>query len=364
VPKFNSTGKKKMSEKHSSTNNTYVIAEMAYSHDGSVELATEICEKAARAGADAISIHITSMPDYMVRHYGAGPGRVSAGKDTKPIYDYLVEISLSFDEWAQVANTAKQLGLDIVIMPNDAASFKFATSLAPSAFVLSAACFEEYDFITDVGRAGLPVYLRVGGATLGEIETVITLLEDSGCPNIILLYGHQNYPTGVEETNLNYLPLLSSTFGKPVGLADHIDADDEFCTVLPAMAIAMGVRYIEKHITHDRAKRGEDFESALNEDEFKLMMQRIRKADAALGQNNLSRLADASVAYRANVRKRIVAVRDIASGETITRDSLGCKRSDEGLSPAQIDLVIGRRASQDIPFDCGIELELLGGPNH
>ena len=74
-------------------NPTYIIAEMAYSHDGSVELANAIVSMAAEAGADAISIHFTHMPDYMVRHFGAGLGRVSAGKDTQPIYDYLCEIS-------------------------------------------------------------------------------------------------------------------------------------------------------------------------------------------------------------------------------------------------------------------------------
>jgi len=339
---------------------TYIIAEMAYSHDGSADLAIDICEKAARAGADAISVHITHMPDYMVRHYGSGPGRVSEGKDTKPIYDYLVEISLPFDDWARVAGKARGLGLELVIMPNEGASLEFAMTLSPNAFVLSAACFEEYGFIAKVGSACLPVYLRVGGATLGEIETVIRLLENSGSGPVTLLYGHQNYPTGIEDTNLNYLPLLAGTFGKPVGLAEHVDADDEFAIVAPVMAVAMGVRCIEKHITHDRLLRGEDFESALNEEEFRLMVERIRKAEKALGATHLGRLADASVAYRTNVRKRIVAARAIEAGETVTPDAIACKRSDEGLAPSMMDSVVGRLATRAISADEGLTLDMLG----
>jgi sialic acid synthase SpsE len=341
---------------------TYVIAEMAYSHDGSPELAIDICEKAARAGADAISIHITHMPDYMVRHYGAGPGRVSEGKDTKPIYDYLVEISLPFDAWTRVAARAKALGLDLVVMPNDPKSLEFARTLSPNAFVLSAACFEEYDFIANVGSAGVPVFLRVGGATLGEVERVIEVLEKAGSGPITLLYGHQNYPTGIVDSNLNYLPLLARTFGKPVGLADHVDADHDFATVVPAMAVAMGVRCIEKHITHDRGLRGEDFESALNEDEFRTMVVRLRNAEKALGGTDLSHLAAASVAYRTNVRKRIVAARDIAAGETVTREAIGFKRSDKGAPPSQVSLIVGRRASRDIAMDEGITIDILGDP--
>src|SRR5580704_989010 len=99
-----------------------MIAEMAYSHDGKRELAEQIVRDAAAAGADAISIHITQMPDYMVRHYGSGPGRVSAGKETSSIYDYLVRISLPFEDWHAIATAARQAGLDLVVMPNDAPS--------------------------------------------------------------------------------------------------------------------------------------------------------------------------------------------------------------------------------------------------
>jgi len=210
----------------------YMIAEMAWSHDGKVALAERIARGAAAAGANALSIHVTHMPDYMVRHYGAGPGRVSAGKDVKPVYDYLSGINLSFDDWRKVAATARAAGLDVIVMPNDAKSLEFAATLPPQAYVLSAACFEELDFIAAVGRAGLPVYLRVGGATLGEIETAVNTLRRAGNARVTLLYGHQNYPTKVEDTNLGFLTTLMRTFGLPVGIADHIDADDDFRGVL------------------------------------------------------------------------------------------------------------------------------------
>lgn len=339
---------------------TYIIAEMAYSHDGSPKLAKNICEKAARAGANAISVHFTHMPDYMVRHYRAGPGRVSAGKDVKPIYDYLVEISLSFEDWRDVVGYARSLGLDVVVMPNDPESLTFAGSLNPDAFVLSAACFEEQEFIRRVGEQKKPTYLRVGGATLGEIESVVSVLRSAGNSEITLLYGHQNYPTKISQTNLRYLPLLHSTFGLPVGLADHVDGDDEFSAVVPTMAVALGVSCVEKHMTHSRALRGEDHESALDEDEFKLMVERVRKAEVALGRGDLTYLLADSTNYRVNIRKRVVAARSIVQGEVITKDALVCKRSDEGAWPAQIELLVGQQATEDIAFDQGVTLDLVG----
>lgn len=338
----------------------YIIAEMAYSHDGSAALATSIAESAARAGADALSIHITHMPDYMVRHYRTEPGRVSGGKETKPIYDYLCEISLPFEAWRKVVDAARRTDLDIIVMPNDGPSLDFAETLSPDAYVLSPACFEEYDFIGKVAGFGRPVYLRVGGATLGEIEEVIRLIRAAGNERITLLYGHQNYPTAIEDANLTVLARLKDVFGLPVGIADHVDADDDFAGIAPLLAIPLGISCIEKHITHDRAKRGEDFEAALNGDEFASLVGRVRKAERALGEVSLVNLAEASAAYRRNVRKRLVAARNIAAGETIAADAIAAKRSDEGLAPSRKDLIVGRVALRAVARGEGLTLDLLG----
>ena len=343
-------------------NKIYIIAEMAYSHDGSPVLAKKIVDGAADAGADAISLHFTHMPDTMVRHYGAGPGRVSAGKDTKPIYDYLVEISLPFNSWADIVSHARQRGLDIIVMPNDLISFKFAETQKPNSYVLSAACFEEYDFIREVARTGRPIYLRVGGATLGEMEVVINLIRGEKNEAITLLYGHQNYPTKIDDTNLNFLSCLRSTFGLPVGIADHVDADDDFAGIAPLLAIPLGVSCIEKHITHDRAKKGEDFESALNPDELKRLVEQVRKSERALGQAYAVGLDASSALYRKNVRKKLVAARLIHAGESITSENVVAKRSDEGLSASCKNQIIGRIARRDIAFDEGITFDVLDAP--
>lgn len=336
----------------------YVIAEMAWSHDGSVDLAKKIVADAASAGANAISIHITQMPDYMVRHYGTGPGRVSAGKETRPIYDYLVDINPSFEAWREVVSVARAHKLDLLVMPNDMASLKFAGELDPAAYVLSAACFEELDFIEAVGQRRKPVYLRVGGATLGEIETAVNLLRRSGCA-ITLLYGHQNYPTRIEDTNLNFLTCLKNTFGLPVGIADHIDADDDFASIAPLLAIPLGVTCIEKHMTHDRSRRGEDFESAVNAGELRQLVERVRKVERALGMPHAVGLDESSAAYRKNSRKRLVAARDLKAGETLTSDALIAKRSDDGVSPSFKANLVGRVVRRAVPRDTGITMDLL-----
>ncbi|WP_421781056.1 N-acetylneuraminate synthase family protein [Kiloniella litopenaei] len=337
---------------------TYIIAEMAFSHDGQEILALEIATAVSNAKADALSIHITDMPSYMVKHYGSGPGRVSAGKDTKPIYDYLEEINPSNETWTKVADQVRKDGLDLIIMPNDLPSLEFSESLNPDAYVLSAAAFVDQPFVSAIALKKRKIYLRVGGATLGEIADTIAALNKAGNTDLVLLFGHQNYPTSIENTDLLFLKCLKETFGLPVGLADHIDAEDELATIIPLMSLTLGATVIEKHITHNRNLKGEDHESALNPDELTNFVKRVRMAEKAMGSRYASALAS-SGQYRLVSRKRLVAARDLAEGQILTEDDFMSKRSDEGACPSEYQNFLGKKMLRNLKADRGLDFNLV-----
>lgn len=339
---------------------TYVIAEMAWSHDGSAEKALAIIEGAAKAKADAVGLHITSMPDYMVPHYGSGKGRVSAGKEDQNIFRYLDRINLTFADWSLLIPKAKEKGLDICVMANDWPSFEFAQKFAPDMFIISPASFVEEDFIRAQARTGRPLLLRVGGAMLGEIEKVIYWAQGEGNRQIILLFGFQNYPTRIEDTHLAFLRTLRGTFGFQVGLADHLDADDPLALILPLLALPMGATVLEKHVTHDRSLRGEDFESALNPGELSRMVQWIHQAEKAMGSAHPQDIYATMDAYRQISRKRAVAACEIREGDVVSRKSIVFKRSDEGISPDEVKYVLGRKARRKIAANEAITIDAVG----
>ena len=125
------------------------------------------------------------------------------------------------------------------------------------------------------------------------------------------------------------------------------------------LAIPLGATCIEKHITHDRAKKGEDFESALNPAEFALLVKRVRETELALGKPFAEGLDESSELYRKNVRKRLVAARNITAGEQLTRADIAVKRSDEGDSPTRIDAYLGATAVAEIIMDTGLVWNLV-----
>ncbi len=327
----------------------YVIAEMAWSHDGSREKARQIIKGTSDAGADAISVHITSMKDYMVKDYGSLAGQtVSAGKETEKIFDYQERINLKDNDWEDLFPYAKSLGLAICAMPNDMPSLKLCIKLKPDSYVIHASCFVDENFVTEVAKQKRPVILRIGGATLGEIESTVNIIKKNGTDDIILLHGIQLYPTRIENTRLNLIPALKAIFGLPVGLAEHMDGDSRLAMIVPLLALPLGAAVIEKHITFNRQEKGEDFESALNPGEIKQLVADIREIEKAMGSSSFESLSAAEIRYRQVSRKKTVASRAIKKGEKLSQQDIIFKRSDDGLSPDESKFIIGRTASEDI----------------
>src|SRR4051812_23866127 len=96
-----------------------VIAEMAWAHDGKVNLGKEIIEGAADSKAAAISLHITELKDYMVPLYRSSPERVSNAANVGDVYQYLEKINLRPDQVDELIACAKARKLCVGLMPND-----------------------------------------------------------------------------------------------------------------------------------------------------------------------------------------------------------------------------------------------------
>ena len=341
----------------------YVIAEMAWAHEGRLEDGMEIFRAARQAGADAIGVHITDMHECMVEDYQCLDGQTLSKKDAQEslptIFQYLEKINTSKEDWAKLFTVAREIGLHICTMPSDVASLEFVRKFSPEMYAISAAVFTELDFVRLIAAERKPTVLRVGGATLGEIEQVLNTFRQEGNEDAVLLHGVQMYPTKIEDLDLKMLPSLRTIFGCHVGLADHIDGGDALALILPLLAIPLGAVIIEKHITVDRSKKTEDYEAALGIKQFGDFVKLIRQAEKALGGRDRRALSDADLKYRRVVRKKVVAARPIAKGTIISSQDITCKRADKGGDPALMFVYLGRKARRPIDVNDGVDLDMF-----
>jgi len=323
----------------------FVLAEVASAHGGSVDTALRMLEAAFKMGADGIKFQLFRSEQLVVRRH---PGR----KD----FD---EIELGEKEWRKLLRAARASGLALLGEAFDRASLELAAEEGVDAFKVHSTDMENPEFIRAVAEAGKPLLFATGGV---PEEAVREALEIVGSSPVILLHGFQTFPTPVEEIRFRELAAWKERYRVPVGFLDHTDGASAFALVAPALAVAWGANLVEKHFTLDRSKKGYDYQSSLNPEDFYRMVELLRQAERAAGDSPAAE-SEGARRYHRTMARSIVAGTLIRRGDVLTREMLAYKRTDvrfdPGFSPRDADRVIGRRVTRPIQADETIREDML-----
>ena len=120
--------------------------------------------------------------------------------------------------------------------------------------------------------------VSTGMSTLGEIETAVDTMRETGNSELALLHCVSNYPADPADANLRAMHTMATAFSVPVGFSDHMPG-----TEIAVAAVALGACIIEKHFTLDRTLPGPDHQASLEPMELVALVQSIRSVEAALG---------------------------------------------------------------------------------
>ena len=315
---------------------TFVIAEMACSHDGDVDLAKQIIEGAIDAGSDAIQFQIWNLDDALTPDH--------------PDFEFCRGIELSKDQWRELVEFCRKKSscVEVIACVEEPGSVDFAEEVGVDAYKLHTSELANPEMIDKVSKTGKRIDLSIGASSLDEIQKALTRIRSLSNAEIWLMYGYQNFPTDPKDVNLSYLQTLEKVFGLRVGYQDHTNGNEQGAFWLPASAHGMGILIQEKHITHDRAKKGCDHQAALNPDEFKSFVEMLKLLDAAKGNCYARSFTEGEQKYRRYAKKSMVASRAIAKGDLISADDIRPMRAPElGIPPDECDSLIGKIALKD-----------------
>ena len=187
---------------------------------------------------------------------------------------------------------------------------------------------------------------------MGEIKDALEALVKAGTEkeDIAVLHCNTEYPTPMEDVNLKAMLTMRDALGVSIGYSDHTLGIE-----VPIAAVALGATVIEKHFTLDKNMEGPDHNASLEQVELREMVTAIRNIEDAMG-DGIKRLSPSELKNKPVVRKSIVAVMDIKTGDMFTADNITTKRPGTGISPMEWDSIIGRKAIKDFNEDELIEL--------
>ncbi|WP_233071452.1 pseudaminic acid synthase [Motilimonas eburnea] len=332
----------------------FVIAELSGNHNQDFDLAMQMVEAAAQAGAHAIKLQ-TYTAQTMTLDLRQGEFVIQEQDSLwagESLFDLYGKASTPWEWHKALFDRANELGMLAFSSPFDSTAVDFLESLNVPCYKI--ASFENTDIplLKKVAATGKPVILSTGMASLAEIDEAVTCLRAHGAGEIALLKCTSTYPAAPTDTNLLTIPHMQQAFACQVGLSDHTQG------IGAALAsVALGARIIEKHFVLDRSQGGVDAEFSLEPNELAMLVAESQRALDALGQVTYGGTAKEEAAKR--YRRSIYVAKPIKQGETLNEENVRIVRPGLGLAPKHWQQVLGRVAAQDLVPGTPLDWPLL-----
>jgi N,N'-diacetyllegionaminate synthase len=334
------------------TYQTLIIAEAGVNHNGDLDLARQLIDAAAAAGADLVKFQTFTADRQVTRSAPKADYQTQATKSTESQHQMLRRLELTEAMHHQLIAHCATRKIGFFSTGFDIDSVNLLASLGQNHFKIPSGEITNLPYLRHIGQLGKNIILSTGMATLGEIEAAIEAIEQAGTPRnkLTVLHCTTEYPTPMTEVNLRAMQSIHTAFGVEVGYSDHTQGIE-----VAIAAVAMGATVIEKHFTLDRYLPGPDHQASLEPAELKAMVVAIRNIEIALG-DGIKRLTPNEAKNKPMARKSLVASQTIKAGAHFSADNLTAKRPGTGISPMRWDEVLGQKALRDFSADELIEL--------
>lgn len=322
---------------------TYIIAEIGLNHQGDVEIAKVLVDKAVEAGVDCVKFQKRSLKNLYSSKVLEDLSQQEHGIHYS--LHHIQKTELSDADMASLYEYAKSKNVDFLCTPWDTESLLFLEKLGVDAFKIASPDMYNLKLIGQAAGFKKPLIISTGMSFISEIEQVVNFLNKINA-SYALLHCNSTYPAPYHDINLNFIKTLQDKFGCLVGYSGH-----EAGISVPLAAVAHGARIIEKHITLDRQQEGPDHRASLLPEEFAELVRQIRIIEMSLG-DDVRFPSRGEYLNRETLSKSLVAARDLKKGTVLTYDDIGLKSPGKGTNPLKLDLFVGKTlAHRDLKKD-------------
>mgnify|MGYP001265783581 CR=1 FL=1 len=322
----------------------FFIAEISANHAGNISNAKKLIDAAKLGGADAVKLQ-TYTPDMMALKFKKNNYKIKHGLwKNYDLWSLYKKAQTPIFWHKELFNYAKVKKIKIFSSPFSEEAVDILENLNCPIYKVASFEMNDLNLIKKIARTKKPIIISTGLANLKEIGKTLKVAKKYGCKDITLLYCVSNYPSSINDFNLNNIKILKDKFKCRVGISDH-STDNRVAIA----AIASGAEVIEKHIALDNQKKGFDIDFSLKGKEIKKLRDDIDVAFKLLGKNSFFR--NKSENKSKIFRRSIFTTKNIKKGEKFTKDNIRVIRPGYGLMPKYFNKILNKRSLVNISKD-------------
>jgi N-acetylneuraminate synthase/N,N'-diacetyllegionaminate synthase len=322
-----------------------IIAEAGVNHNGDIKLAKKLIDSAKDAGADYVKFQTFKADKLVSKEALKADYQVkNTGGNNESQFEMLSKLELSIEDHYELISYCNDQGIKFFSTAFDLESLEFLNTIGLQIFKVPSGEITNLPYLKKMASFGKPIILSTGMSTLSEVADALNVFYNEGLKksDLVVLHCNTEYPTPMEDVNLNAMDTMAKEFDIAVGYSDHTEGIN-----VSIAAVAKGAVCIEKHFTLDRNMEGPDHKASLEPNELKQMINAIRNIEKALGDGikkpSLSETKNINIA-----RKSIFIAKDLSANHIITEDDLIMMRPGDGISPMEIKSIIGKSIVSDV----------------
>lgn len=304
----------------------YIIAEIGSNFNQNIEVGYEMILKAKKSGADAVKFQLFKASTLYPKD--------------KKMFKIFKSIELTHKIFSKFYLFAKKINIDVSASVFDIKSAKFLSSFNIPFFKIASSEIANFELIDYLSKKNKPMILSTGMSELKDVKHAVKICEKNKNYDISILQCNSLYPLPLHKSNLNTLETFRKNFPYQIGFSDHT-LDD----IAAITSVGKGAIIFEKHITLDKKMDGPDHFYALEIEQFKQYVNKIRRAHKSLGSHKKEFLKE----ERANSRRiGLYYKRSIKKNERIKLIDIAKKRPPLGLTPVYLSEILNMKLVKNV----------------
>ena len=325
---------------------TIIIAEAGVNHNGSLERALSLIDCAAEAGVDFVKFQTFKAENIVNKEAQKADYQIkNTTSKAQTQFEMLKKLEMGNEWYPVLMKRCEEKGVRFLSTGFDTESIDFLDAIKVPFYKIPSGEITNKPYLQHIARKGKDIILSTGMAHLQEVKDAVEVIEKEGVDRnrTTVLHCNTEYPTPMEDVNLLAMKHIAQELGVKVGYSDHTLGIE-----VPIAAVALGACVIEKHFTLDRNLPGPDHAASLEPEELKAMVQGIRNIEKAIGGTGVKEPSKSEQKNMAVARKSLHAARSLQRGCVIKQEDLIALRPGTGISPMEIDRIIGRVLVHDV----------------
>ena len=322
------------------TNKVFIIAEIGVNHNGKISIAKKLIDVAKNCGADAVKFQTFKAENLAFKNTPKVKYQTRRAKKSESHFQMLKNLELDKKKHRLLINYCKKKKIEFMSTPYDVRSAKFLKKCGITKFKTASADVIDFFLHEYLSKHASTVIISTGMSSISEVKVLMSLYKKSRA-KIALLHCVSSYPCSNKSLNLNNIMTLKK-FKTLVGYSDHSKKN-----LSSLVAVGLGARILERHITLNKKLKGPDHFASDNPKEFKKYVAEVRNVEEILG-SFYKKPQPEEKQMRLVSRKGLYYKDDFRKGKLLRKNNLKLLRPWNKLSLLEMKKIFNKKLTKNV----------------